>query len=87
MIILPWAQRKRTLNERKTGFATQDTTLWPPLSMAVLIICSLICGCSGSTSGGIKIDRTILAAKGINRKVKLTVDPHAIYLVQVDGRP
>lgn len=69
-----------------TGFATQDTTLWPPLSMAVLIICSLICGCSGSTSGGIKIDRTILAAKGINRKVKLTVDPHAIYLVRVDGR-
>ena len=30
-----------------TGFATQDTTLWPPLSMALLIICSLICGCSG----------------------------------------
>lgn len=87
MIILPWAQRKRTLNERKTGFATRDTTLWPPLSMAVLIICSLICGCSGSTSGGIKIDRAILAAKGIHRKVKLTVDPHAIYLVRVDGRP
>ena len=48
-----------------TGFATQDTTLWPPLSMSVLIICSLICGCSGSTSGGIKVDRAILAAKGI----------------------
>ena len=45
-----------------TGFATQDTTLWPPLSMSVLIICSLVCGCSGSTSGGIKIDRAILAA-------------------------
>ena len=35
-----------------TGFATQDTTAWPPLCMSVLIICSLICGCSGSTSGG-----------------------------------
>ena len=69
-----------------TGFATQDTTLWPPLSMAVLIVCSLICGCSGSTSGGIKIDRAILAAKGIQRKVKLTVDPHAIQFVRIDGR-
>ena len=69
-----------------TGFATQDTTLWPPLSMAVLVICSLICGCSGSTSGGIKIDRAILAAKGIHRKVKLTVQPNAVYLVRVDGR-
>ena len=69
-----------------TGFATQDTTLWPPLSMAVLIICSLICGCSGSTSGGIKIDRAILAAKGIHRKVVLTVAPNAVHYVRVDGR-
>lgn len=69
-----------------TGFATQDTTLWPPLSMSVLIICSLICGCSGSTSGGIKVDRAILAAKGIYRKVKLTVEPNGIYFVRVDGR-
>ena len=69
-----------------TGFATQDTTLWPPLSMATLIICSLVCGCSGSTSGGIKVDRAILAAKGIHRKVKLTVAPNAVFLVRVDGK-
>ncbi|MBR4735785.1 MAG: TrkH family potassium uptake protein [Bacteroidales bacterium] len=69
-----------------TGFATQDTTLWPPLSMATLIICSLICGCSGSTSGGIKIDRAILAAKGIHRKVALTIDPNSVRNVRIDGR-
>ena len=69
-----------------TGFATQDTTLWPPLSMSVIIICSLICGCSGSTSGGIKIYRAILAAKGIHRKVKMTVAPGSVVFVRVDGR-
>ncbi len=69
-----------------TGFATEDTTLWPPLSMSVLIVCSLICGCSGSTSGGIKIDRAILAAKGIHRKVGLTVSPNRVQAVRVDGR-
>ena len=69
-----------------TGFATQDTTLWPPLSMATLIICSLFCGCSGSTSGGIKIDRAILAAKGLHRKISLTVSPNQIRTVRVDGR-
>ena len=53
---------------------------------ASLIICSLICGCSGSTSGGIKIDRAILAAKGIYRKVGLTVSPHQVQAVRVDGR-
>ena len=69
-----------------TGFATQDTTLWPPLSMAILIICSLFCGCSGSTSGGIKIDRGILAAKGIHRKVALTIHPNRVRNVRIDGR-
>ena len=69
-----------------TGFATQDTTLWPPLSMATLIICSLFCGCSGSTSGGIKIDRAILAAKGLHRKVGLTISPHSVQYVRMDGR-
>lgn len=68
-----------------TGFATRDTTTWPPLSMTVLIICSLICGCSGSTSGGIKIDRAILAAKGIHRKVTMTIAPNTVHLVRVDG--
>ena len=54
--------------------------------MALLIICSLICGCSGSTSGGIKMDRAILAAKGIHRKVVLTIDPNRIQSVRIDGR-
>lgn len=69
-----------------TGFATQDTTLWPPLSMSLLIICSLICGCSGSTSGGIKIDRAVVAAKGISRKVGLAVSPHSVRNIRIDGR-
>ena len=69
-----------------TGFATRDTTLWPPLSMAVLIICSLICGCSGSTSGGIKIDRALLAAKWVYRKANQTVNPYRIQSVRIDGR-
>jgi len=69
-----------------TGFATQDTTLWPKLSMAVILLCSLVCGCSGSTSGGIKMDRAILAAKGVSRKVGQTVSPNMIKVVRVDGQ-
>ena len=69
-----------------TGFATQDTTLWPQLSMAILILCSLVCGCSGSTSGGIKIDRALLAAKGIHQKVLLTIVPNLVRPVRVDGQ-
>jgi len=68
-----------------TGFATQDTTLWPPLSMALLLLCSLVCGCSGSTSGGIKMDRALLAVKGIWRKVSGFVSPSSVKIVKMDG--
>ena len=68
-----------------TGFATCDTTLWPTLSMGILIVCSLICGCSGSTSGGIKMDRILLAGKGVLQKVKSYTHPGTIYTIRVDG--
>ena len=70
-----------------TGFATQDTTQWPVLSMAILLVCSLICGCSGSTSGGIKIDRALLAVKGVRDKVGSAIDPGRVRTIRVDGHP
>ena len=70
-----------------TGFATQDTTAWPVLSMGVLLICSLVCGCSGSTSGGIKIDRVILAFKGLYNRVGTSTQPGVVRAIRVDGRP
>ena len=68
-----------------TGFATKDTNLWPAMSVAVLIICSLVCGCSGSTSGGIKIDRVLLAMKGIGIKVGSALSPRLVQVVRIDG--
>ena len=68
-----------------TGFATQDTTKWPSMSIAILIMCSLVCGCSGSTSGGIKIDRVLLALKGVRKKVGLSLNPRLVQVIKVDG--
>ena len=68
-----------------TGFATQDTTKWPSLSVAILIMCSLVCGCSGSTSGGIKIDRVLLALKGVHKKVGLSLNPRLVQVIKIDG--
>ncbi|MBO4571536.1 MAG: TrkH family potassium uptake protein [Bacteroidales bacterium] len=68
-----------------TGFATKDTTLWPPMSMAVLLVCSLICGCSGSTAGGIKIDRVLLAYKAVRGKVIKATSQRVVLPVRMDG--
>lgn len=68
-----------------TGFATADTNVWPLFCKAVLIIGSLVCGCSGSTSGGIKIDRVWLAMKGTSEMFKSLSHPMKYDYVRTDG--
>lgn len=68
-----------------TGFATTDTNLWPLFCKGVLIIGSLICGCSGSTSGGIKIDRVWAALRGTSEMFKSLIDPNKYGYVRLDG--
>ena len=68
-----------------TGFATCDTNLWPAFSIAVLLVGSLVCGCSGSTSGGIKIDRVWFALKGTSEMIKTLTHPNKYDYVRVDG--
>ena len=53
--------------------------------MALLWLCSWVCGCSGSTSGGIKIDRLLLGMKGIRARIRNAVDPGLMRSVRVDG--
>ena len=77
----------QSINTRTAGFAGINQAMMGEVSKTLTCVLMMIGGAASSTSGGIKIDRAILAAKGIHRKVKLTVDPHAIYLVRVDGRP
>lgn len=68
-----------------TGFATTDTNLWPSFCKAILIIGSLICGCSGSTSGGIKIDRVWAALRGTSEMFRSLIDPNKYGYVRLDG--
>ena len=68
-----------------TGFATTDTNLWPTFCMAVLIMGSMVCGCSGSTSGGMKIDRVWLAFKGTSEMFKSLTHTYKYGYVRMDG--
>ena len=68
-----------------SGFATADTNLWTPLAILLLIFCSIICGCAGSTSGGMKVDRLVLAVKVIRNRVKLQQHPNAVISTKTDG--
>lgn len=68
-----------------TGFAICDNSLWPWLAGIVLIFASFQCGCSGSTTGGIKVDRVLISFKAISNEVKRRLHPAAVSQVHLSG--
>ncbi len=68
-----------------TGFATADTNLWTPLAVVVLIFGSLVSASAGSTSGGIKINRLLLAGKMMRVRLKQQQHPNAVIRIRMDG--
>ena len=68
-----------------SGFATADTSVWPPFAVILLIFCSLICSCSGSTAGGMKVDRLVLAVKMMKARMKQQRHPNAVIRIRLDG--
>lgn len=68
-----------------TGFAICDNSLWPWLAGVVLLFASFQCGCSGSTTGGIKVDRVIISFKAISNEVRRRLRPTAVTQVRLSG--
>ena len=66
-----------------SGFAIVDNVEWPFLANLVLAFAAIQCGCSGSTTGGIKSDRMYIAFKAIGRQVKKNFSPSSITQVKL----
>ena len=66
-----------------TGFANCDNAQWPWLAAVVLIFVSLHCGCSGSTTGGIKIDRLLISFKALAMEVRRRLHPSSVFQVKM----
>lgn len=69
-----------------TGFATANTAIWPPLSIVVLIFFTIQCGCSGSTSGGLKVDRVVIFFRSLRGQILRLQHPQAVIPIKVGGR-
>lgn len=70
-----------------TGFATADCNTWTSFAILILIFCSIVCACAGSTSGGLKMDRLWLAIKMLRNRLRSQQHPNAIIRTKVDGIP
>ena len=68
-----------------TGFATADSNVWPSFAIIILMFGTIVCACAGSTSGGMKFNRLMLAAKTIRVQMKLQQHPNAVIRIKLDG--
>ena len=67
------------------GFGICDNSTWPWIAGIVLLFVSFQCGCSGSTTGGIKVDRILIAFKAIGNEIRHRIRPNAVSQVRMSG--
>ncbi|MBE6223493.1 MAG: TrkH family potassium uptake protein [Bacteroidales bacterium] len=69
-----------------SGLAVADNANWPMLACFMLVLVSLVCGCAGSTSGGLKVDRALVLFKAIRMQIRKTLYPSTIFEVRLGRR-
>jgi trk system potassium uptake protein TrkH len=67
-----------------TGFATADSAGWPPFAILLMIYFTLQCACSGSTSGGIKVERIVILLKSIRVRIIKLKHPKAVVSLKIE---
>lgn len=65
-----------------TGYVTTNYELWPTASLMVLLFLTFIGACAGSTSGGFKISRLIILSKSASKKIKTSIHPRKVDIIQ-----
>ncbi|MDD3913288.1 MAG: TrkH family potassium uptake protein [Bacteroidales bacterium] len=68
-----------------TGFTIEDFTLWSANAWAVVFAMSFICGCTGSTTGGIKVYRHIIMFKNCKMELQRQIHPQAVMPVRYNN--
>lgn len=69
-----------------TGLATQDYASWGPFPEFVFLFLMFIGGCTGSTAGGIKILRYVIAGKAIAQQMRKMLYPNGVFPLIYEGR-
>lgn len=66
-----------------TGYTLYDYEAWPPLSQLLVVFMSFIGAMAGSTTGGIKLIRTILVVQYIKTEISRIIHPRGLYNVKI----
>jgi trk system potassium uptake protein TrkH len=70
-----------------TGFATADYEGWHFLAQGILFAAMFAGGCTGSTSGGLKLVRVVLLLKHAYLQTARLIHPRQVRVLKLDRRP
>lgn len=68
------------------GFATTDYHVWPMLATTTLIIVMFTGAMAGSTAGGIKTSRMVIAVKGVYINIRKLINPRYVPKAKFEGK-
>jgi len=69
-----------------TGYATEDFASWSTIPQSILLTIMVIGGCSGSTSGGIKVFRLAIAIKMVVIAVERSFRTRIVRQIRINDR-
>ena len=68
------------------GFSTTDFNLWPMVSKMALLIVMFSGGMAGSTAGGLKVSRFVIACKGAMVNIRKLINPRYVPKSKIEGK-
>lgn len=69
-----------------TGYTTSDFNVWPMLGKTTLFLLMFIGAMAGSTAGGIKVSRFVMAIKGAYTNIRKLINPRYVPKVKFEGK-
>lgn len=69
-----------------TGYSTTNFNMWPEVAKTVLIILMFTGAMAGSTAGGIKMSRFVIAIKGSYVNVRKLINPRYVPKTKFEGK-
>lgn len=68
------------------GYTTTDYDVWPMLAKTSLVVVMFIGAMAGSTAGGIKVSRIVMAMKGAYINVRKLINPRYVPKAKFEGK-
>lgn len=70
-----------------TGFVVTDYSLWPPVCHSLLLALMFLGGCAGSTAGGVKHLRFLVAWRRIVQEMRRLLQPRRVSVMRLGDVP